>query len=299
MVLSDKFKWPVLLIFAIICQISPAQTFTPEELSKIDFVESLSSVGDYNYFNAKEKNDIDSAIIWLESIETDTRFEKYQIWFYYHRGRLYLVQKKIEKSKADLEMAIMLDSMNYEVMDRICVLSSHLKNYTNRNKFIKKGIKGYRHKLDLDSSNAADWYYYAKFLDLLSNYSSTYNIVKERYAYNKCVTLEPTNPDYWYELSVCYTTTDPEKSIRYMEEALKYKESTYYRSHIIAEITQWIKDKQRGIDYITFCINLYKNKYPENTWYLKLLYNWRADIYKEMGNLKLRSADIKTANSIK
>lgn len=292
-------KYVMLLIFVLIIgrMSSLAQVFSPYELSMVQFVESLSSVGDYNYFSKESKNEIDSAIIWLNSVENDPRMEKYAVWFLYNRGRLLLVQKQVDKSRKDLEKAIELDSMDYYVMERICVLSAHYKTYTNRKHYIKKGIKGYEHKLKSDSLKATDWYFYAQFLDLQSQYSSTHNIVKQRYAMQKCVSLDSTNANFWYELSLCYYTF-PQLRLNYLEKALKIRESTLFRDHVIAVLSQGFKDNQRSVDYIAFCLDLYKSKYPENKSYIKHLYTWRADIYKEMGKLKERSEDLKMSKTL-
>jgi tetratricopeptide (TPR) repeat protein len=192
---------------------SKAQTFSDQEFSMISFVESLSSYGDYNSFSASRKNNIDSAVNWLNSVEYDERFNTYKVWFYYHRGRLVFVQKKIDLAKIDLEKAINLDTTNYDVMERICALSSHFKTYPTRKNFIKRGVAGYKHKLSIDSSKAEDWYYYALFMDLQSNYSSTHNIIKQRYALEKAVQLDSTDADYWYELSMCYYSVVDKKDI--------------------------------------------------------------------------------------
>jgi len=290
-----------ILVFAFLLQSftsnCKAQGFSKKELDMVNFSESLSSFGDYNYFSKEDKNAIDSAVNWLNSIADDPRFQDYKVWFYYNRGRLVFVQNKIELAKIDLEKAINLDSMNYDVMERICALSSHFKTYPTRKNFIKRGVTGYQHKLSIDSSKAEDWYYYALFMDLQSTYSSTYNIVKQRCALEKCVQLDSSNADYWYELSLSYYG-NAEKRIQYLEKALIYRESCLYREHIIAALVQIVNNNKRSLDYITSCITIYTNLYSENTYCLKKFYELRADVYKLMGNRTQRSLDLKASKEL-
>ena len=149
-----------------------AQEFSPFEMSMIRFVESLSSYGDYTSFSPQDRKEIDSAVNWLNSVDQDQRFLDFGNWLYYHRGRLYLVQNRYEPSRQDLERAIQLDSLDADVMDRICVLSAHLKNYTRRKFYLRSGVTGYEQKLRTDSTNDRDWYAYARFLDLQSQFTS-------------------------------------------------------------------------------------------------------------------------------
>lgn len=292
-----KILWLAVTVFG--CKNALAQTFTTYEIQMVEFVESLSSVGDYNYFTPYEKNEIDSAVKWLNSLSQDERFKDYQVWFYFNRGRLLLVQKNYESAKLDLEHAIKLDSLNSDVMDRICVLSAHLKNYTNRKFYLRSGVAGYEQKLKTDSSNVMDWYCYAQFLDLQSQFTSKHNIVKQRYALAKCVQLDSTNANYWYELSLCYYSV-PEKRIKYLNKAISLRESTLYRDHVIAALSQGSsKDLVKSIEYTSLCIDLYKEKYPDNLSFIKHLYELRADFYKEMGNIKMRNADLKSARDLK
>ncbi len=276
---------------------SKAQTFSDQEFSMISFVESLSSYGDYNSFSASRKNNIDSAVNWLNSVEYDERFNTYKVWFYYHRGRLVFVQKKIDLAKIDLEKAINLDTTNYDVMERICALSSHFKTYPTRKNFIKRGVAGYKHKLSIDSSKAEDWYYYALFMDLQSNYSSTHNIIKQRYALEKAVQLDSTEADYWYELSMCYYRV-VDKKIYCLEKALQYRETCLYREHIIATLMQTVQDNQRSINYLTECIQLYTSKYSQYTDCLKNFYFLRSEVYRVMGNTQQQKLDLKASKEL-
>lgn len=272
-----------------------SQVFSETEIAKINLIDNQPSTGTYESLSQQEKNDVDSALVWLEPMFKDPRFENYQKWLYYNRGRIRYFKKQLVGAQTDLETAVNLDTLYYDALERLCVLSYwHLKGYTKRKYFIKRGIIGYESKLKADSTNDEDWYYYAKFLDLQAEFSGAENVGKRQNAYKKCIQIDSTKHYYYYELSMLYYE-QPEFRIQCLQKALQLGESGLYRTHIIAILMQNVKNNQRSLDYITCCINLYEKSYPEHRFYLYRFYTDRADVYKLMNKPAERAADLKKA----
>ena len=55
-----------------------SQTFTEAEIAKINLIDNQPSTGTYESLSQQEKNDVDSALAWLEPMFKDPRFENYQ-----------------------------------------------------------------------------------------------------------------------------------------------------------------------------------------------------------------------------
>lgn len=153
-----------------------AQDLSSIDYAKIRFIDSQPSTGNYLSFSADRKVDVDTAIVWLNTMFSNPAFNNYQAWLHYQRGRFHYLRKEIELAQRDLEAAMDLEPKYYEALERLSTMSyHHLKNYTKRRIYINNGIKAYEEELKEDSSNAMYWYYYAKFLDLDSEFSNAQN----------------------------------------------------------------------------------------------------------------------------
>lgn len=282
----------VLLCAVLLLQALNAQNLSDVDLAKIRFIEKQPSTGNYFSFSADKKNEVDTAIIWLNGMFTNPAFSQYKAWLHYQRGRLHYLRKEIDRAQIDLEAALNLEPMHYEALERLSTMSyHHLKNYTKRRIYINNGIAAYEAKLAEDSANASLWYYYAKFLDLDNEFSNAKNNQERITAWQQCVLYDSTIADAWYELSYLHTN-EPNKRLAYLYTALSLQEYWLYRSHILATLKFDIGDNDRTLAFLNESIAVYESRYPSYKSTLSGYYKDRAAIYGKLKQFDLQQADL-------
>ena len=290
------------IILALFClltlEAAKAQDLSAIDHAKIRFIDRQPSTGYYFGFSDERKAEVDTAIVWLNAMFTNSAYNNYKAWLHYQRGRLYYLRKEIDLAQEDLETAMDLEPMYYEALERLSTMSyHHLKNYTKRRVYINNGIKAYEAKLAKDSSNASLWYYYAKFLDLDNEFSKASNKQQRIDAWKQCVHFDSTMADAWYELSYLHTDK-PGKRLEYLFKALSLQEYWLYRSHILATLKQNIKDDERTLDFLTKSINIYEAEYPNHQSTLRGYYKARAAIYGKQKRFDLQKVDLTRAKEL-
>lgn len=275
------------------------QIISQKAYEKVKIIENISSTGSYEQLSQVKKAEIDSAITWLSDMTESEEFQPHLSWVYANRGRLNYKIRDIETAKLDLEKSLEIDPLNYQALERLCVMSMwHLKGYTKRRILINISVEKMRLKVLEDSLSASSWYSYAKFLDLDKEFSNANNTNLLRKAWLKAAMLSISNHDAWYELSLLYSD-EPEQRLRYLLIALSIQESWLYRDHIVSVLTRQILDDEKSLKFLDESLEIYKMQPTRYETSILFYLKQRAAIYKRQNQTDLYKQDLAEIQRIK
>jgi hypothetical protein len=281
----------ILLILSIFCSGNIyMQSMHNDLYGTLEYLETLSSYGDYKSEDDDSKSSVDQGLYWAKYWSAKDLDSNILSEFFYHSGRLYLKKKIADSSRIDLERSLNYNIMNVRALDRLGVLSTfHLKHYTPRKGYINRCVEAYKKKLKTDSSVACDWQNLAEAYHMQTLYNSVQNNKLVASCYRKCIQLDSANPVYYYELAQYVAGKEKEDALR---KAISIKEFWLYRSHLIALYAYEYKKYKESIALIDETIAIYEKEIPVNNDFMGTLYFFKAQVYKSQKKMDLYKVNL-------
>lgn len=186
----------------------------------------------YKNATAENKNRIDFGLRVCRQYIREKPDSLARSMFYYHRGRMESMKEQYDTAFACYTEALNLNVSNYPALvDFSALTTEHFPAFNNLWAYINASINVWKTKCSLDSTIAFQWYYLAKTYELQTRYTKVINQFQIGECYQKCITLEPENPHYYY----AYAQQVPcrEKTVL-LKKALQLEEMPIYRVELMA-----------------------------------------------------------------